>query len=616
MRPQPRQLLALSLASGLGLAAATIGAQDGSWPASAAALAAIGLTAWRPDLAVLIVSALVALGEAVGIATGVPAPWTELLLMTAAAGWLARRAGARTPPSDPAFDACALAFGVAAVGSALALWWAGIWAAIPPPMGVADWARALALEIDRGGSPLRLALRLAVGAATAAWIAAAARDAELNRRAGRLLLVGVTALAVVSVYRVVEIALRSETPLARAVEVVGAARIAPIIGDHNALGALFLMITPLAFHLCLTRGQRLLGAATLPLLLAGAWLAGSRTTMAVTPVALLAVLLLRRPAIVQRRWRAGSLVLIAMAAGLAAFTETGRHTTRSAAWTIRRDFATVTVRMLRDDPLFGVGMGQYHQRSAEYMPPTLQEHYERENAHNQFFQVAGELGLLGLVPFAGLLALAGIPALVRVRRNPPSTGLTVGVVAFVAAWTAQHPLLDTAVAGAFWVALGLLKAGAGPGPVLAGSRSGAVGAAAAAVLLVLLPVQALRRVAATDLAGVVRGPEQALRHPPGSGGPPKWQMTLYLPGTSRRCVVSLQGRTQRDTLVTLLHNHRDAGAVIVPPRGWTEYVLLAPSPPRWPVRHDRLDLSWDATAHRDAIGVGASVCDTGEAAGQ
>lgn len=615
MRPQPRQLLALSLASGLGLAAATIGAQDGSWPAASAALAAIGLAAWRPDLALLVVAALVALGEAIGIATGVAVPWTELLLMTTAAGWLARRAGARTPPADPAFDACALAFGVAAIGSAMALWWAGIWAAIPPPMSVADWARALALEVDRGGSPLRLALRLAVGAATAAWIAAAARDAGLNRRASRLLLVGVTALAVVSVYRVVEIALRSETPLARAVEVVGAARIAPIIGDPNALGALFLMITPLAFHLCLTRGQRLLGGASLALLLAGAWLAGSRTTMAVTPFALLAVVLLRRPAI-PRRWRAASLVMAAMVAGLAAFAETGRHTTKSAAWTIRRDFATVTARMLREDPLFGVGVGQYHRRSAEYMPPTLREHYERENAHNQFFQVAGELGLVGLAPFAGLLALAGIPALVRVRSSPASTGLTVGVVAFVAAWTAQHPLLDTDVAGAFWVALGLLKAGAGAGPVLAGSRAGAMGAAAAAVLLVLLPVQAVRRVAATELAGVVRGPERAQRHPPGSGGPPQWRMTLYLPGTSRRCVVSVQGRTRQDTLVTLLHNHRDAGAVIVPRLGWTEYTLVAPSPPRWPVRHYRLDLVWDATAPRNAIGVGAPLCGEGEAAGQ
>ena len=43
----------------------------------------------------------------------------------------------------------------------------------------------------------------------------------------------------------------------------------------------------------------------------------------------------------------------------------------AAAWSIRRDFATVTTRMVVDEPVFGVGIGRFYDESSKYMPESL-----------------------------------------------------------------------------------------------------------------------------------------------------------------------------------------------------------------------------------------------------
>ena len=57
-------------------------------------------------------------------------------------------------------------------------------------------------------------------------------------------------------------------------------------------------------------------------------------------------------------------------------------------------------------PLFGVGVGGYYLWFAQFSPPELLEIYYRENAHNYFLQIAGELGLVGLAMFLWLLCTA------------------------------------------------------------------------------------------------------------------------------------------------------------------------------------------------------------------
>ncbi len=116
--------------------------------------------------------------------------------------------------------------------------------------------------------------------------------------------------------------------------------------------------------------------------------------------------------------------------------------------------------MLLANPLFGVGVGQYTLWSYHFSAPELLVFYQRENAHNNFAQIAGELGSVGLLVFSSLLALA-----LRSRRDPSSTPdlvtapVMVGLAAFVLSWLGGHPLLVPEVAYPFWLALGVVAAG-------------------------------------------------------------------------------------------------------------------------------------------------------------
>jgi O-antigen ligase len=123
---------------------------------------------------------------------------------------------------------------------------------------------------------------------------------------------------------------------------------------------------------------------------------------------------------------------------------------------IRWMFLETTSRMLRAHPLIGVGVGQYAPASERFSPPELRAIYARENAHNNFAQIAGELGLPGLVAFVMLLASAFRGVRRASRRSSRLTTVAAGVAAFVLTWLGGHPLLVPAVAYPFWLALGIV----------------------------------------------------------------------------------------------------------------------------------------------------------------
>ena len=130
--------------------------------------------------------------------------------------------------------------------------------------------------------------------------------------------------------------------------------------------------------------------------------------------------------------------------------------------------AAATLRMLREHPWGGVGVGQYRRVSPDYMSPLMKSWYPLQNAHNQFLQVAGELGVPGLLVFTVLVSLGVVPVARAAwrSRDPFDIGLACGVLAFLAASLTMHPLLIPEVAITFWIMLGLCRSTAARGSVV------------------------------------------------------------------------------------------------------------------------------------------------------
>jgi hypothetical protein len=127
----------------------------------------------------------------------------------------------------------------------------------------------------------------------------------------------------------------------------------------------------------------------------------------------------------------------------------------------RADFMITGLRMIASAPLFGVGIGRYFELSGRFMPASIYWFYFHENAHNNFLQIGGELGLVGLAAFGWFLAAAGW-RIVRAARARQEDTLLVAVAAgaatFVATWSTSHPMLVPEIAYAFWIVLGVALA--------------------------------------------------------------------------------------------------------------------------------------------------------------
>jgi hypothetical protein len=180
--------------------------------------------------------------------------------------------------------------------------------------------------------------------------------------------------------------------------------------------------------------------------------------------------------------------------------------------------------MLQWQPVFGVGVGQYFLWSGTFSSPELRSFYPRENAHNNFAQIAGELGIVGLTTFLALLVICLFPwrRLSDSRflisdfgsqrqdskspwafRGPVIAGLAV----FIVSCLGGHPLLVPEIAYPFWITLGVV-----PGITFAGrptstfrlpvikSRTQLAAVALAIVLLATIPYRVYDKQLAVDLS--------------------------------------------------------------------------------------------------------------------
>ena len=215
------------------------------------------------------------------------------------------------------------------------------------------------------------------------------------------------------------------------------------LGDPGDVGFILATTLPFAFWLTRERGARRVFALVLVgVILVAALLTLSRGTVVGLGAGLIWILV-TDPRRSLRTTLAGGLVAAVAFAGVVHFggnrIEAGLHgkekvaqqniESRLAAWSAAARFAA-------DNPLVGIGPGNFRIRYHEYVDPppgiaTLAV------VHNSFLDVAAELGPLAMVLFIGYIVVVfqRLTIAVRQDRGPPAfaiaarTSLVIGIVA-------------------------------------------------------------------------------------------------------------------------------------------------------------------------------------------
>ncbi len=111
--------------------------------------------------------------------------------------------------------------------------------------------------------------------------------------------------------------------------------------------------------------------------------------------------------------------------------------------------------MVRDHPVFGVGIGSYYWLLWIYLDfPSDKRIYE--NAHNYFLQIWSELGTVGLVSFLLILAIVlrgGIQVFMRVEERHwrlVTLGLVGGIAGFLLTHLTSHAMVLLEMQFIFW----------------------------------------------------------------------------------------------------------------------------------------------------------------------
>ena len=131
----------------------------------------------------------------------------------------------------------------------------------------------------------------------------------------------------------------------------------------------------------------------------------------------------------------------------------------SSGW--RLDTLKAGLKLFRDHPIFGVGIGQFHYLSPKYLAPGVGITY----AHNWFMDVLAEQGLLGVGAFS--LMVLGIGRTLLRSAAPGARGSLAIFAVFLVSCLTVEPVSSLQTVGIFWILLGFGLASA----FAAGSRN-------------------------------------------------------------------------------------------------------------------------------------------------
>jgi O-antigen ligase len=210
------------------------------------------------------------------------------------------------------------------------------------------------------------------------------------------------------------------------ISVDGLSRLTGTSGDPNELAAVLVAGLVLAGGLAIAaKGlglARLAAIAAVCLCTVGIFLTASRGGLLTLAFALGAGLL------VGGRWRRlVAIVAVALASSaliyfaVIASPEIRSEVVRVEGASGRLDLWTVGLRMIEDNPVHGVGVGNFPTSAIHYLlePGTIEHHNlivdTPQVAHNAYLEVLAELGLVGLVLFVSVLAFSVVCALRAAR---------------------------------------------------------------------------------------------------------------------------------------------------------------------------------------------------------
>lgn len=543
-------------------------------------VALIGFAAARPGLALAVLAAFFPIAPAAFTALfGWPVRAAELFPLAIACGVLAARIWRDRPAPGPR----AFIFATAAMAVVI-LTSVAVHALLTRVVLSPDGFSAALLEYARtyfDGSRTfnyaAAAMTVLTGLALSVAVACYAREAAVSERMLRLLLTGAAAVGCLNIARMAGVVLRSATPLSALPLALTHVRIAAPYGDPNATGSFFALLFPIAVALAISAQGRMRGYyATLAVIHASAlWMSGSRAALVAmaTVGSVVGVRHLRRGARTDRPRRAAAvlalLALFVVALWLFPNSIVDRGSTTGALG-IRAEMARVAVRLWKTDPLLGVGLGQFLDRSADHIvDPYVRTLYGRENAHNNFLQILAELGVIGLVAFLLILVAA--------LRGAAPFALRAGVAAFLVTCLGGHPLLVPDVAFAFWMVLGAAAAWQTDLGLLRRVPIMAVVIGSAA--LISAPISYRIERAALSLDHIGFGLTAWIASPEGGYRRAEGDATVFVPLAARQIVIHIKpvSPASQPVRVRLWLNGRPADEFALPTEAWQTYRLPMPS---------------------------------------
>jgi O-antigen ligase len=428
-----------------------------------------------------------------------------------------------------------------------------------------------------------------------------------KRRLAAAVVSGAAAAGVLNVYRLVISARRTDGFWGMLTEYLATIRLNEAFQDANAAGSLFIAALFLTMGLAwsATRAGRAVWVAAAVAIGSGLWISGSRVAIMAgfATAAAGVVVILARKRIRRATLAAVGAIAIAGAISVIYLPARGTQKSSSVAMEVRSGLARVAIRMVAERPFTGIGLNEFYRRSGEYASPELLALFPRarnENAHNNFLQIAAELGVVGLGAFIWILAAS----LDSARSNVSTwldSGLLLALTAFLLTCVGGHPLLIPEAAYPFWILLGVAAAGS-PEREAPGSHwrmHRAVALSIAAAMLLSLPMRAIqqRRAAELEHVGIGVGSWQISE----DGTRFRWagsRAVVFVPGDYPGFKLRVGAAPGSPVQVELRLDGRIANVITVTPPLWRDVTVVLP-PDRTGATYRRLELSGTAADGQD-----------------